>query len=220
MKKLISKKTKSIFRELPVKLISRKMGCDRGTPIDRYYIEKFLSENKYAIKGTVMEIAERTYTEKFGIEVSEKLIFTADEKAKDAIIGDLTTGEGCKSNMVDCFILTQTIPFIYEFDSAIANVIKMLKPGGVALFTLRGISMISEYDAERWGDYWGFTKQSAKRIFEKYVSENNIEVISYGNAKIATAFLYGLSQEEIEMKDYLYNDDLVPIIIGVKIKKE
>jgi hypothetical protein len=32
-----------------------------------------------------------------------------------------------------------------------------LKPGGVLLATVSGISQISRYDMYRWGDYWRFT---------------------------------------------------------------
>lgn len=219
MKKIVSRRTKGLFGELPLKCISKKMGCDRGTPIDRYYIEKFLENNKQYIHGDVFEISESTYTNQFGNNVDNAIIFTADEKAKNAVIGDLTTGVGCEDNVADCFILTQTLPFIFDIDAAVNNVIKMLKVGGTALFTLRGISAISKYDYDRWGDYWGFTKKSALKLFEKYSDLVDVEVISYGNAKIATEFLYGLSQEEIDMNDYKYNDDLVPVIIGVRIMK-
>jgi len=43
-----------------VQPISRVFGFDRGTPIDRVYIENFLEKNKNLIKGVVCEIAEDT----------------------------------------------------------------------------------------------------------------------------------------------------------------
>ena len=47
------------------KPVSTVFGFDRGTPIDRYYIEKFLKANSSFIKGDVLEIAENDYTKKF-----------------------------------------------------------------------------------------------------------------------------------------------------------
>ena len=44
--------------------ISKVFGFDRGTPIDRYYMEKFLNENRRFIKGRILEIAEDTYSKK------------------------------------------------------------------------------------------------------------------------------------------------------------
>src|ERR687894_427089 len=46
--------------------ISREYGYDRGTPIDRFYIENFLEEHSSSIRGRVLEISENTYTRRFG----------------------------------------------------------------------------------------------------------------------------------------------------------
>jgi hypothetical protein len=45
---------------------SRCWGLDRGTPVDRYYIERFLAKNADDIRGRVLEIADNTYTLRFG----------------------------------------------------------------------------------------------------------------------------------------------------------
>ena len=45
-----------------VQPVSSVFGLERGNPIDRYYIEKFLKENDRYIKGNVLEIAESTYS--------------------------------------------------------------------------------------------------------------------------------------------------------------
>lgn len=205
---------------LPVHPVSRKMGFDRGTPIDRYYIEKFIDSHKKYVSGVVMEIAERTYTQKYDSGVTKSYVLTAEQaEGKDVIVGDLTTGEGCKDNLVDCMILTQTIPFIYDVRAAAQNIVRMLRPGGVALITVSGISMISKYDYDRWGHYWGFTEMSLKRLFSEFVSENNISIQSYGNAKAAAGFLYGLSVEEMKLEEMDEQDDLLPVTIGAVIKK-
>ncbi len=214
-----AKKTKSVLDKLPTEVVSKAMGCDRGAPVDRFYIEKFLNENKKYIHGDCMEIADTTYISKFGSNVKNAYIFTAEADRENAITGDLTTGKGCKPDAIDCFILTQTLPFMFDIQNAAKNIIMMLRPGGVALVTVRGISMISRYDEQRWGDYWGFTVQSLEKIFLPVTSKNNIEIISYGNVKTATAFLYGLCQEDLEMKDFIYDDPLVPVIIAGIIKK-
>ncbi len=210
---------KEEITRLPVRLVSEKMGCDRGTPIDRYYIENFLSANQTDIRGSVMEIGGRLYTKKYGTDVKHSYVFTADKKKKNAIVGDLTTGEGCQENILDCFILTQTLPFMYDIHSAAQNIVKMLKKNGVALVTVGGISMISKYDEARWGHYWGFTKQSLQLLFHPYVDEKNIMIMSYGNAKTAVAFLYGLCQQDLCREDFLYNDELVPVVLCAKIVK-
>src|SRR5690554_1824256 len=48
------------------KPIGSDFGFSRGDAVDRHYIEAFLEENAMAVRGRVMEIAENTYTRKFG----------------------------------------------------------------------------------------------------------------------------------------------------------
>jgi hypothetical protein len=45
---------------------SRVFGIDRGLPINRYYIEKFLARHAADIRGRVLEVADNAYTRKFG----------------------------------------------------------------------------------------------------------------------------------------------------------
>src|SRR5216684_3818977 len=46
--------------------ISREYGADRGTAIDRYYIEGFLARHADDVRGIVLEIHDDTYTKRFG----------------------------------------------------------------------------------------------------------------------------------------------------------
>lgn len=46
--------------------VSDRHGYDRGTPIERYYIERFLSEHAQRIRGSVLEVKDARYTRRFG----------------------------------------------------------------------------------------------------------------------------------------------------------
>src|SRR6266511_3377036 len=46
--------------------VSDRYGYDRGTPVDRYYIERFLSEHAECIRGNVLEVKDAHYTRRFG----------------------------------------------------------------------------------------------------------------------------------------------------------
>ena len=43
--------------------ISREFGLDRGLPIDRFYMERFLAAHAHHIRGAVLEIGEPTYAD-------------------------------------------------------------------------------------------------------------------------------------------------------------
>jgi len=48
-----------MIADMPMKSISRRCGYERGTPIDRYYIEKFLDSNQKYIQNKLTKIATR-----------------------------------------------------------------------------------------------------------------------------------------------------------------
>lgn len=206
---------------LPIRPISREFGFDRGMPIDRYYIENFLNQNRKYISGDVLEIAERIYTIKYGeSQVKNSYIMHVEGgEDKTVIKGNLATGEGIEENMVDCLILTQTLPFIFDLNNVIENIYKILKPGGRALITVPGITQISRYDMERWGHFWSFTSKSIQQLFEAVTMKDNIIIESYGNVKTSVAMLYGLAVEDLRKEDFDHNDDDYQVIISAIIKK-
>ena len=206
---------------LPLTPVSRLFGFDRGTPIDRYYIETFLGKYQDLIVGDVLEVADPGYTIKFGAEKVRKslLLSVTDENSAATIVGDLSTGEGIPDEVADCFILTQTLLCIYDVRSAAKNAIKLLKPGGHLLVTVPGITQISRYDMDRWGQYWGFTDLSLKRLFSEVVPQDNIKIEVFGNVKAASSFLYGLAKQEIAEQDLDYQDPDYQLVIGAVVQK-
>ena len=207
-----------VFNRVSTKPISNDFGLSRGTPIDRYYIESFLCENALDVKGAALEIAESTYTRQFNHGITSFEILHVDRSNRKAtIIGDLTQPETLPDKTVDCFICTQTLNFIFDVRKAIEGCFKLLKDGGVFLGTVSGISQISRYDMNRWGDYWRFTDLSLRKLFAEYFREENITIQMYGNVFAANAFLQGLALEDIEDKSLLnVNDPDYQVTLGIR----
>lgn len=214
------KKNKSLWiKKASVEPYNRDFGYSRGTVIDRYYIEKWLYENRKYIQGTVLEIAEDTYTRKFGGENVRECIMLHVEYDKSPFTkGNFETGEGISENKVDCMIITQTISCTFDINAVMHNMYKMLKKNGVCLVTTGGIAQISRYDMERWGDYWRFTDKSIRKIAEKVgfkIEKMNV----YGNVKAASALLYGLAAEELTTEELDYFDSDYPVSICAVLRK-
>lgn len=200
IRQIITRKMKPVnFQDLgQTAPISAVFGLDRGTPIDRYYIERFLQGKAQLIRGRVLEIGDSTYSRRFGgekVEAFEVLHATAGNKAA-TIIGDLTDASTLPENEIDCFICTQTFNFIFDVQKAVEGAHHLLKPGGMLLATVAGISQISRYDMDRWGDYWRFTTASVQKLFEP-VFKGGLEVESFGNVMAACAFLQGVAVEDL-----------------------
>jgi hypothetical protein len=175
-----------------VQPISRRFAMDRGTPIDRHYIEAFLRRHRALITGDVMEIGGPRYARMFGASSIAVLHATAGNP--DAtLVGDLTDPATLPAAAIDCLICTQTLNFIYDVHRAVDGIAHVLRPGAVALVTVAGISQISRYDMDRWGDYWRFTDASLRRMFAGF----DAQVEAFGNVAASVAFLQGVAVEEL-----------------------
>ncbi|WP_392482967.1 class I SAM-dependent methyltransferase [Nostoc sp. C110] len=204
-----------------VKPIRPNFGLDRGLAIDRYYIENFLARYAEDIQGHVLEIKEPLYTNKFGGDRITKsdVLHVEVGNPKATIVADLTKAEHLPSNTFDCIILTQTLPFIYDVRAAIKTVHRILKPGGVLLATVPGITQISYDDMTRWGQYWSFTTLSTQRLFEEVFDQNKIQVTAYGNVLSAIAFLHGIVTEELEQSKLESHDPEYQVLITARAVK-
>jgi SAM-dependent methyltransferase len=198
---------------------STQFGYDRGGPIDRVFIEKFLEENKRYIKGRVLEIGDNEYTKKYGKDhVTQSDILHVNAKNPIAtIIGDLSDLM-IEDNVFDCIILTQTLHLIYDFREALHNSRRILKPGGTLLITVPGIVNI---DHAEWGtsSYYTFTSHFMNKMAADVFSGDETDVQHYGNVFLAAAFLNGIGAPEIEQKYFEHHDLHYQILISARITK-
>lgn len=198
--------------------LSSKFGYDRGTPVDRYWIESFLEENKEHIKGKVLEVTDPAYTKRFGgnkVTKSDVLDINPNNK-KANIIADLRkVGAKIKDNTYDCIILTHVLGMIDEYDKAVMECSRILKKGGVMIFTgsCLGPQLKNNYS------YWKFSPKTVDFIMNKYFKPSKMTIKSYGNVLTAQAFLLGMSQEDLTKKELEFNDDRYPCVVGALIIK-
>jgi glycosyltransferase involved in cell wall biosynthesis/SAM-dependent methyltransferase len=200
--------------------ISHDFGYERGQPVDRHYIEGFLSRAAADVRGRVLEIGDRTYTRRYGkdrVTVSDMMHVTPGEP-EATIIGDIASADHIPSDTFDCVIFTQTLQLIYDFHAAIRHLHRILKPGGVLLTTFPGISQT--YDTE-WGSTWcwAFTPVSARRMFGDVFGEANTQVESHGNVLAAIAFLHGLTAEELTPEELEYHEMGYAVTVAVRAVK-
>lgn len=202
--------------------VSNTYGLDRGQAVDRYYIEKFLEAYKQDIKGFVLEVNDSGYTGLYGgnkVTRSEVLdIEAANQRA--TIVADLSRADNIAEATYDCFILTQTLQFIFDTEAAIAHSHRILKPGGVLLATLPCVSRI-DCVAGVTGDFWRFTRASAERLFGRYFGQENVTAETHGNVLADISFLTGLASDELKREELDFNDPDFPLIVCVRaVKKE
>jgi SAM-dependent methyltransferase len=206
---------------------SRNWGFDRGGPVDRYYIEDFLARHggdadPGDIRGRVLEVGEAVYARRFGNPraLDQVDVLDLDESNPAAtVIGDLADPGTLPDDEFDCIILTEVLMLIFDFRVALANVHRSLKPGGVLLITVPGISRICRPEIDRHGDFWRFTSRSLRTLLEELFPPEAVEVKAYGNVRSATAFLYGLGVGELSEAELdLHDRDYEVTVAGRAVK--
>ena len=200
--------------------IDPNWGFERGTPIDRVYVERFVGGHASDIRGRVLEIAAPDYANRFGTGVESVDVLMAREGNPQAtIVADLASAPQIPDDTFDCAIVTQTLQFVWDAPAAFSTLHRILAPGGVLLATVPGITKISPPEDEEFGEWWHFTARSARRLAEQAFGEGTVEVEAFGNVLAATGFLYGLAASDLRAEEINSRDHLYEVIVGLRAVK-
>ncbi len=200
--------------------ISMDFGWDRGTPIDRFYIERFLEQHRADIAGRVLEVADDAYSRRFGgPRVTQQDVLHMYQAGPGVtIVGDLTVPGVLPENAFDCIVLTETLQFIFELREAVTRLHATLKPGGVLLLTAPGIRQLERSEwADKW--CWSFTKTSIERLFAEHFEPEEMQVEAHGNVYAAVAGLHGAAVEEVNRRKLEVDDPAYPCFLSLRAQR-
>jgi SAM-dependent methyltransferase len=200
--------------------VSRDWGFDRGQPVDRYYIERFLSDHAADIRGRVLEIDNNHYTQAFGGDrvMQSDVLHISEWNPGVTMVGDLTSLDHVDSQLFDCVIVTQTLQLIYDYRAALRTIHRILRSGGVALVTLPAINK-SRDEMGAFGDYWAFRTISAQRLFAELFPAEQVTVTGYGNVLASVSLLHGIAAGELTREELDHVDRAYELVVGVRARK-
>jgi len=203
------------FRPTP---ISRIWGCDRGTPLDRPFIEQFIQTHAGDLYGRILEIQEAKYAGKYARPGSQIDILDIDSTNGSAdIIDDLQSCSKIEDETYDCLVLTQVLQLIPDFKGAIATAARILRPGGVLLLTSPGITPAISTNEEDFS--WSFFKPGLKRILSAHFDTRKLLLHPHGNVGLAASSLMGLSTEDVPPDLFAFQDAEYPIVLTARAVK-
>jgi SAM-dependent methyltransferase len=158
------------------------------------------------------------YTRRFGMAVERSDVLDVDPANPLAtIVSDLANADDIPSGTFDCFILTQTLQYIYDIRSAVGHAHRILRPGGTLLCTVPTVSRIARRELQ--SEYWRFTAAACSRLFGDVFAGGVVDVRARGNVLSAVAFLVGMAREELSLRELDRDDPFFPVIVTVQARK-
>jgi SAM-dependent methyltransferase len=194
--------------------VSSAWGYERGSPVDRWYIERFLADHRGDITGRVLEVKDSGYTDRFGHAVEERAVLDIDPANELAThVADLADGAGLPSEAFDCFVLTQTLQYVFDLRAALEQARRILRPGGVLLVTLPVVSKVA---GQPLTDYWRFTPGVVSELLDQTFGPGAAEVEGRGNVLAQVAFLEGLAAEDLSTAELEVDDERSPLVVSAR----
>lgn len=104
----------------------------------------------------------------------------------------------------------------FDCDAAVADLQRVLRPGGTLLAVLPGVVM--PFDATATNDFWRFTAEGARRLFGRHFGDD-LEVAALGNPVTALAALHRLPASSLEDAEFMPVGSQHQLLITVRAVK-
>jgi SAM-dependent methyltransferase len=192
-----------LLHRIGVLPFDRDFGSSRGTPIGRYYVEKFLRENADRVRGRCLEFGDARY----------KALFTGAEKYEVVNIKpgpgvdyvcDIHDTRSMPQETFDTIICTQVFEHLAWPEKAAVSLYGLLRPGGLLLLTAPFLNPVHGLPA----DFRRFTPGGLDLILRGagFVMDS---VDFGGNSSVGLGSLLGMVTEdftttELDVKDPVY----------------
>lgn len=192
-------------------------GYQRGTPVDRIFIERFLTVHSADVAGEVLEVKDSTYTMRFGgSRVTGAHVLDIDTGNHNATIyGDLGEPAVLPDAAFDCVLLTQTLHLIADLDTAVRSLHDTLRPGGVLLVTVPAVARVG-LPQDGLFDGWRFTPQGLGHLLQRAFDPAVVVTGSGGNLPTTMAYLLGLAAEEMRDHELSVDDAAYPVTVWAR----
>ena len=202
-------------------------GRQRGTPIVRYYWERYLQEHQADIRGSALEIGTTGTIRKFGgmLVTCAEAIDLSPHSPEVSVVADLSRADHVPSDRYDCFVNQFTMHLIYDAEAALYHSIRLLKPGGVLLINFscvdyyfpRGLDMGTGEPLFLYRWYTPIQVENMLRSLS--LRPENYTLYIYGNLFTRIAYQMNMPAEELTRRELAFVDPGHPLLICVRVVK-
>ena len=189
-----------------------RWGYERGTPVDRWYIGRWLQEQARHVTGHALEVKEDLYSSELGASTVEVLDIDVDNP-RATLVGDLCEPGVLPTDGYDVAIVTQTLQFVADPAAAVRHLLGALRPGASLLLT---VPCLSRVDGP--ADRWRWTPAGTHDLLDSCAPGRPREVRGLGNGLAGRAFLFGLAAEDLPTGALDPADPALPLLVAARVE--
>jgi hypothetical protein len=196
--------------------LSDQFGFDRGTPIDRFYLHRFLEAERHAITGDVLEIQVPSHARRYGHHLKRVDTLDITPQFSPTYLCDLADAESVvPANSYDCFLLPNTLQHLSRLNDALTQALRIIRPGGVILASAANlVRLTSSTD-----DFWRLSAAGWRLVASEVWTGCSVDVRAHGNCLAVVAGAYGLAVEELTTSELAVEDERFPVLTTIKCVK-
>lgn len=168
-------------------------GFCRGTPVDRYYLSRFVAEVRSEIRGDVVEIGGRQHNERrYGLDdVRQYRCIDIEAKCGADIVGDVHDTDLLPAECADVLLAFNVLEHCAEPWKVVANMRQWLRVGGRAVCMVPNAQRLHRMPR----DYWRPMPDGFSHLFRSFRRQR---LYVYGNVVTYLAATLGIAIEELE----------------------
>lgn len=201
------------FHKINVLPYSRNFGLERGSPVGRYYVEKFLRENAGSIAGRCLEFGEPRYKSYFPKATRYEITDVVPRPGVNYVC-DIHEPRGMPKDHFDAIICTQVFEHLAYPEKAARSLYELMAPGGTLLLTAPFINPVHYVPT----DFRRFTPECLDMIIRD--AGFVVESVGYGgNSLVSTGSLMGMVQEDFTKAELEKKDPVYPYNILIRARK-
>lgn len=196
-------------RLYPFALLRGKL-CSPG----RFYIDHFLQQHAPNCAGVFLEFGDPQYRNMFSsVKIERYDVLDIAPGRNVTIVGDLQHCPQVPDDTYDVIVCTQVLEHVPNPFAAVAELHRMLRPGGRLLVT---VPAAYPYHGVPH-DYWRFTRDSLELLFGARFEQ--VQITSYGNRLTVVASYWYWMQDHLPHGALLKSDPNNPSLLALVARK-
>jgi len=185
----------------------------RGTPVDRYYLDKFIETIHNDVKGVTLEIAgNKADRERYKLNNVTSFLTMNLEGMESDIVGDAHDPKAVDEASLDSVILFNVLEHCWKPWVVVDNIYNWLRPRGQVFCMVPNAQRVHREPQ----DCWRIFPDALDSLFERFPQR---KLYVYGNPLTTLAAYYGIAHQELTREELDYYHENYPVANCIHAQK-